>query len=136
MNAPTKRFVAGLRGFVAEISYEVLLYIALFASFVAWWHFSSIYAGIAVFIAIGVIFGGVVYWLIEDTNDKKSKSSPLPLVIILVVVASGSLAALVWRYSSSIQAAIVVVVIGVILTVLVYKLVGNMKNKDTRRSKE
>lgn len=70
MNSATKHLIDNIRRFLAGISEQIFYYLALFAAFVAWVYFESIYASVIVGIA-GVAVAWWVSTLIEGRGDKR-----------------------------------------------------------------
>ena len=129
MSVATKKFVVGLRNFLAEISYEVFLYIALFAGLAAWWRYSSIYAGITVFVVIGVIFGGAIYWFVQGQEAEKRKTSLWPLIFIAVVLIAGTVTALARAHLPPIYVVVAVLLAIFTAAVIVYRYIERAKRK-------
>lgn len=128
MSVTAKRLVVVLRNFLAEISYEVFLYIALFAGLAAWWHFSSIYAGITVFVVTGVIFGGAIYWLVQGQETEKRKTSPWPLIFVALAMISGTVLALAWVHLPPIYAVVTVLTVPT-AAAFVYRYIERAKKR-------
>lgn len=70
MNSSKNRLIDALRQFMAGISEQIFYYLALFAAFVAWVYFESIYAPVIVGIA-GIALAWWVSTLIEGKRDKR-----------------------------------------------------------------
>lgn len=129
MSNTARRVAVGLRNFLAEISYEVFLYIGLFAGLAAWWYFSSIYAGITVFVVTGVIFGGAVYWFAQVQEPEKRQTSPWPLIFIAVALTSGTVTILAWVHLPPIYTAIAVLLTVLAVAIFVYGYIDRAKKR-------
>ena len=71
MNSAKNRLIDNIRQFLAGISEQIFYYLALFAAFVAWVYFESIYAAVIVGIA-GVALAWWVSTLIEGRRGKRN----------------------------------------------------------------
>lgn len=92
----SKIFVS-IRRFLADLSFEIFLYIALAIAVLVWWQTGALYLSIAVFIAVILLLGFISYrWIdVEAEGDRKR---PLRSVIWLVaIVVSGSLLMYLWQ---------------------------------------
>ena len=70
MNNSSDRLIGAVRQFMAGISEQIFYYLALFAAFVAWVYFESIYAPVIVGI-VGIALAWWVSILIAGKSDKK-----------------------------------------------------------------
>ncbi|HEY9100256.1 MAG TPA: hypothetical protein VIN38_15420 [Thiobacillus sp.] len=70
MSSAKNNLIGNVRQFLAGISEQMFYYLALFAAFVAWVYFESIYAAVIVGIA-GVALAWWVSTLIEGRGGKR-----------------------------------------------------------------
>jgi hypothetical protein len=94
----SSRFVTGLRHFLADLSFEIFLYLGLISAAVVWWQTGSVYAAIAGFVVVIAILGAVAYQLIDAKQVEARKRSWLPLFGFVGVLAVGTLLAYLWQY--------------------------------------
>lgn len=94
----TSRFVTGLRRFLADLSFEIFLYVGLISAALIWWQTGSVYAAIAGFIVVIAILGAVAYQLIDVKQAEGEKRSWLPLFGFIGVLTVGTLLAYLWQH--------------------------------------
>lgn len=94
----TSHFVTSLRRFLADLSFEIFLYVGLISAAVVWWQTGSVYAAIAGFVVVIAILGTVAYQLIDAKQVEARKRSWLPLFGFIGVLAVGTLLAYLWQY--------------------------------------
>jgi peptidoglycan/LPS O-acetylase OafA/YrhL len=92
------RFVTSLRHFLADLSFEIFLYVGLISAVLIWWQTGSVYAAIAGFVVVIAILGAVAYQLIDAKQVEARKRSWLPLFGFVGVLAVGTLLAYLWQY--------------------------------------